>query len=400
MMTAVTIGAFVLLLRMDERFTDVPELLRFSGGPEVARDVASTIAGAIMGFIGVVFSITIVALQLASSQYSPRALRGYLRDRVTKVTLGAFVSTFAFALLTIRHVDSADVVVPNLTMTGLFALTFGCVLLFIAYIHRIAQSIRVTYILDTVLDETTAAIERVLPPPDEGVQGRQQSSPFDEQGVTVHLHGAGGVLVDIDREQVMDAARESGGIVELLVVPGDFVRRGGPVARVHGVAEAPDRLHRAWSFASERALASEVAYGLRQLVDVGLRALSPGINDPTTAVQAIDRLHELLGLILQRDDPDPWLVDDDGIRRAWMPMRSWADHVALALDELRIAGRGQLQVHRRLLHLVEDLLSVAPAHRCAPLEERRDALLAEVTEAFDRPIDARTAMMADSRGMG
>lgn len=400
LMTAVAIAMLVLLLRLDSTFQQVPEPLRFSGGPEVARDVASTIAGAIMGFIGVVFSITIVALQLASSQFSPRALRGFLRDRVTKATLGAFVATFAYALLTIRHVDGADVTVPNLTMTGLFALTFLCVVLFIVYIHHIAQSIRIGKILDTVLHETRHAIDRLLP----GRDGRDaaSASPFDadDPAAVVHLRGKGGVLVDVDRRVLLECAVASGGIIELVVAPGDFVRHGGPVARVHGVTEPPTGIDRAWSFANERSMHGEVGYGLRQLVDVALRALSPGLNDPTTAVQAIDRIHEVLGLLLDRDDPDPWLLDDEGMRRVWLPARGWEEHVSLALDEIRIAGAGQLQVHRRLLRLLEDLMTAAPEWRRRPLEVRRAALLRETASSFDAELDLRSAVVPDSRGLG
>ena len=154
-MVTCTVAVFVLLLRLDEHYDEVASVFEFTGDPSAARDVASTIAGAMMGFIGIVFSITVLALQLASSQFSPRALRGFLRDRITKLTLGTFVSALVYALLTMHRVDGAAVSVPDLTMTALFGFTLASIVIFIVYIDHIAHAIRVVNILESIAHENS-----------------------------------------------------------------------------------------------------------------------------------------------------------------------------------------------------------------------------------------------------
>jgi uncharacterized membrane protein len=378
-------------------------VLEFTGSPETAREVASTIAGATMGFIGVVFSITIVALQLASSQFSPRALRGFLRDRLTKVTLGAFVSTLAYSLLLIRHVDGSEIVVPDLAMTGLFALTFGSIALFIAYIDHIAHSMRVVNIIETIAAEARHAVDTSWPMLKDDPSGVELTPPFEgEGGIEVRHEGPGAVLVRVDDGDLVAAARRSGGVVKLHVRPGRFVRSGCVVATVHG-APAGARttgIASSLSFDVERTMQDDIGYGLRQLVDIGLRALSPGINDPTTAIQTIDRIHDVLGMMAVRDEPDGWIRDADGAPRAWAPVAGWDDLVPLGLDELRIAGSGSLQVHRRLLQLFDDLLEHAPSARHAPLQARRDALVAATGAAFELELDAGLSLVPDASGIG
>ncbi|MCB0878392.1 MAG: DUF2254 domain-containing protein [Thermoleophilia bacterium] len=404
-MVAVSLATLALLLRLDEQQHDLPELLAFSGDPKAARDIASTIAGAMMGFIGVVFSITVVALQLASSQFSPRALRGFLRDRLTKVTLGAYVSTLAYALLLIRHVDGSGVVVPDLAMTGLFVLTLGSIALFIAYIDHISHSIRAVNIIETIAAELRSAIVDDLRPYETEPLGIDPShDPFSDDGPLLHHDAAGAVLVHVDRSELANAARRHGCVIELLVRGGSFVRAGAAVARVHGLAPGAQlpaaEVAAAMSFDVERTMQDDLSFGLRQLVDIALRALSPGVNDPTTAVQAIDRIHDALALLATRADPDPWIRGDDGHPRAWIPVASWSDRVSLALDEIRVAGRGSLQVQRRLLALLDDLLEHAPAGRRPPLQTQRDAVERAVLETFPDPLDRAAAATADMIGIG
>ena len=397
-----SVAALFLLLRLDARVDSPPSLLAFSGDPQSARDVASTIAGAMMGFIGVVFSITIVALQLASSQFSPRALRGFLRDRMTKVTLGAFVSTLVYALLTMRHVDGADVVVPDLTVTGLFALTFTSIVLFIAYIDHVAHSIRAVNVIETIAGELRRSILDTRELLEHEPTDVPLHDPFEADGVEVHHDGAGGVLVNVDRGELAAAGRGCGGVVELVVRPGAFVRSGALVGRVHGATGEVNgsAVRQALSFDVERTMQDDVAFGLRQLVDIALRALSPGVNDPTTANQAIDRIHDGLGLLAQRRDADPWVRDSSGAPRAWVSTVGWDELVALALDELRLAGAGSLQVHRRLLAMLDDLIEHAPAARRPPLQLRRDEIVASADTAFDTELDRTSARQPDLLGIG
>ena len=399
-MVGCAVAGLALLLRLDSLVQDPVAILEFSGDPEAARDIASTIAGATMGFIGIVFSITIVALQLASSQFSPRALRGFLRDRVTKVTLGAFVSTLTYALLLIRSVDGADVVVPDLAMSGLFMLVIACIVLFIAYIDHVAHSIRVVNILETIAAETQRSILSNRPMLEREPLDDPAQAPLDARAAPLRYDGSGGVLVGVDRAALAELARASGVVIELHVRAGEYVRRGGVLGRANGATGAAPDVSSALSFDVERTMQDDVAFGLRQLVDVALRALSPGVNDPTTAVQALDRIHDALGQLAVRSDPDPWIRDADGAPRAWVRVTTWDELVALALDEVRVAGRGSLQVQRRLAAMLDDLLAVAPPARIEALQVRRDALRRSIDDAFADPLDRQLAASADPTGIG
>jgi uncharacterized membrane protein len=403
-LVACMVALLALLLRVDSRFDNLPEALRFTGDAEAARDVASTIAGATMGFIGIVFSITIIALQLASNQFSPRVLRGFLRNRLTKVTLGTFVSTLAYSLLLIRHLDASDVTVPDLALDVLFLLTAACIVLFVVFIDHVAHSIRAVNVIETIASETRHAIERDRAPLTQPPLVDPSHDPFGDDGVDVRHRGAGAVLVHVDRERLASIAADGGVVVELLARPGDFVRTQGVVARLHGLAAGGDaadvRVDDALDFDVERTMQDDLAFGLRQLVDVGLRALSPGINDPTTAVQALDRIHDLLAMLLERRDPDPWVRDADGKPRAWTRTITWSELVALGLDELRLAGTSAPQVQRRMRALLDDLLRDADPTRAHALQVRRDALDAALGDSFELELDVELASAADASGIG
>lgn len=402
-MVAGAIGLFYLLLQLDEQTLPIPEILDFAGNANAARDVASAIAGAMMGFIGIVFSITILSLQLASSQFSPRALRGFLRDRVTKVSLGTYVAAFTYALLVMRNVEPNTP--PNLTMTGLLLVTFASIIVFIWYINHIAHEIRLVNILETIAGETTSAVERTFP---DGYDGAEPSSigPDASRGIDVRHDGRGASLVGIDEEALCATAKDADGTVEMVLVHGSFVRHGAVVARLHAGSDDVDverlrkKVARCFQFDVERTLQHDVAFGLRQLVDIALRALSPGINDPTTAVQAIDRIHDVLGRLVDRDWPDPWHRDGDGTPRVWMPLASWEDHVRLAFEEIRLVSGAQLQVLRRLEHVLDDLIACAPPHRSLPLERQRRALHLASEAELDRPEDVQASRVADPTGIG
>jgi uncharacterized membrane protein len=379
-------GAFLLAaltLSLDRILEADGTVFNFGGSADGARDVLATIAQSMLTFTALVFSITMLVLQLASSQLSPRVMRTFLRDRSNQVVLGLFVATFLFTLLVLRDVrssDSGDEFVPGLSITLAFVLLLASVAAFIYYIDHMAHAVRATTVISSIAGETADAIERLYPealgrePVRSSVEAPDRS-PFD---ATVVANSTGN-LVSVDEDGLFEALRESGIVAELVPMVGEFVADGQPLFRLRGPVDEDlaGQLRAQLSFSDERTMQQDAAFGFRQLVDIGLRALSPSTNDPSTAVQAIDRLHELLRQLARREFPSSVRLDDRGQPLLVVPRPDWADYVRLAVEELRIAGSGQVQVRRRLKAMLDDLATVAGPDRRVALRRELDAMTAE-----------------------
>ncbi len=367
----------------------------FGGGAVAARSILTTIAAAMITFTGLVFSITIVALQLAGGQYSPRVMRTFLRDRTSKLALATFVATFSFAL-TVLRATRGDAI-PGISVNVAIILVFVSVGVFIHYINHTAHAIRAAAIIESVAAETRDCIERVYP------QDRREIAPATEEpgdGATLANDGRPGVVTDLDVEGIVACAVAAGGLVTLRVGVGDFVPTGGALLDVR--APDPSRVDpRPFvRLARERTMQMDPAFGIRQLVDLATRALSPGINDPTTAVQALDQIHDILRRLVTRPLPPGRAADADGVLRLSYATPTWADFVSLGTDEIRICGAASLQVHRRLRSMLEDLLQLADAQRRPPLTEQLTLLDAAAQREFADARDRRMAGLADAQGIG
>jgi len=277
----------------------------FGGTADSAARILSTTAMAILTVTGVIFSITMLVLQQASQQLSPRALRTFLRDPGTQVVLGTFIGTFLYSLLVLRQVRTAEggeEFVPSLSMAVGMVLVLASLALFIYFINHVAQSIRPSTVIGRIAGETRDAIAHVCG--NEGGNGNSHraplSRPTDQHARLITRKGAGGVVTRIDYARLEAIARDSGCTIEIVPVVGDFVREGGEVARLWGPGEDIDdqAILGGVGVNAERSMEQDPAFGFRQLVDIGERALSPGVNDPTTAVQVLDRIHDLLGRLV------------------------------------------------------------------------------------------------------
>ncbi len=320
------------------------------------------------------FSITIVVLQLTSSQFSPRVLRTFLRDRLTQAALGVFVATFVYAVLVLRTVRSTseDPFVPALSTTvgvGLLLLSVG---MFVAYIHHVATTIQVSSILERIGRETRAAIDRRFPPA--GRPAGRDTPPLLPDASAVLPASRSGALVRVDEAGLVQAAFDADVVLRLRVRLGEHVPQGAPLLEVLGDAQRLDagQALAAIRLARDRTLEQDVAFGFRQLVDIADRALSPGINDPTTAVQALDELHDLLRRLVTRRLPPDRHTDGGGALRLVTPAEEFRDYLALALDEIDHYGADSLQVQQRVRRLLEDLEAAARSeHRPAMVERRQ-----------------------------
>jgi uncharacterized membrane protein len=397
------IGAMVaatLMVELDQQTGgDDPSWLVFGRGEASARAVLAVIAGSTITFTGTVFSITIVALQLASTQFSPRVLRTFLRDRASQHCFGVFVATALYSLMVLREVGS-EVDVPGLAVTGSFALVVASIFAFVFLVHHVSQSIRAVSIMEAVAAETRASIRENFPLDyvDDFGDAEPPSGPPTQ---VILLERGPGDLLGVDENDLVRIAQRHGAVFELLPTVGDYLPSNVPVLAVHGgdgTVATPEILPHI-GIGPERTLYQDTAFGFRQLVDIAEKALSPAINDPTTAVQAIDRLHDLLRRIAVRPLPSGRWGDADGTLRLLITQPRWEDYVHLAFDEIRHFGIASLQIPRRLRAALLDLKGAAPPERHAVLDEQLAALDEAVSREYEVPEERRMARRADSQGL-
>lgn len=357
----------------------------YTGGPEGARAVLSTIAASMITVAGVTFSITIVALTLASQQFGPRLLRNFLRDFGNQVVLGTFVSTFLYCLLVLRTVRGTDNggFVPQLAVTAGVALAMLSLGVLIFFIHHVATSIQASRIIANVAEDLEGAIDRLFPEaigkdaasadgPRASADGARKAD-----GARTVIARTTGYVQTIDADGLMSLAREHDLMVRVHARPGSFVRRGGVLLTV---APAPGQVHPndksfqdLFIIGSDRTGTQDVTFFIDQLVELAVRALSPGINDPGTARLCIDRLEHALCHLAGRHIPSTERYDDEGRLRVLACPLTFPDVVESAIDEIARYGRSSVSVTCRLLEAVRDVGS------CVRREADRRALLRAAT---------------------
>ncbi|MDQ3388350.1 MAG: DUF2254 domain-containing protein [Gemmatimonadota bacterium] len=336
----------------------------FTGGPEGARAVLSTIAGSMITVAGVAFSVLIVALSLASSQFGPRILRNFMQDRGNQVVLGAFTGTFLYCLLilrTIRGEENADFV-PHLSITVAVALAIISLGVFIFFIHHSAVSIQAPVVISEIARELRHSIDRRFPD-SAGVAPEGEASPlppgFSEEATPI-LSLADGYLQAIDEDELLETACEHDLVMELELRPGHFVVCGTPLVRVSpapGVTgEVCKRLQGAFSLGRQRTQTQDVEFSIRQLVEIAVRALSPSVNDPFTAINCLDYLGAAIIQMARVQLPPRHRIDASGSLRIIMNPVTFAGATDAAFDQIRQHGREDVAV---TLHLLEVLAGVA-----------------------------------------
>ncbi|MFI9051586.1 DUF2254 domain-containing protein [Streptomyces sp. NPDC053427] len=386
----------VSALQGAKAYGEVRELISIA---EDSKTIVTTISSAMLTFIGVVFSISLVAVQMASGQLTPRVVRIFIRSRISKATLTVFLATFLFSLLVltshesesnVRQVTSVPVVQSLLTM-ALLALSL---LLFIAYVSATLRLMQVGPVVDRIARETFRMMAR-----DVG-EGRDEVPLPAETGRVAH-QGRAGVLLDVHVARLVRVGRRHGAVLRLIPRIGDFVMPGTPVLAVHGGTVPPRWAVRyAVSVGVERTFHQDLGLGLRQLSDIALRALSPAVNDPTTAVQCLDRIVQILAAMVHRPLGAVYHRDRRGAVRLAQNGPAWADLVDLGLTEIRESSVCSPQVTRRLLAGIDDLLLLAPEERREPLVRHRTLLLQAVERTVPTAAERRFASRPDRQGIG
>lgn len=390
--TVATLAAIALatgLPLVDQRIAqDRSAWFLFGGGAESARALLSTISSSMISFTALVFSITVLVLQLASGQFSPRVIRTFLQEPATKLAMAVFVGTFVYALVVLTKVRAApDVFVPALAVWFAFALILASVGVFIHYIDRMANSVRAITVLTRIAAETRDGIDRMYPDDVSEEPEAGNARPSHQPDLVIHHAGAPGVVIAVDADTLLHLASSAGALIALVPRIGDFVPTDTQLFRVWGSGEVDQAaLLRAVAIEEERTPHQDPAFGFRQLVDIAVRALSPGLNDPTTAVQALDQLHDLVRRLCRRRFPAEARADESGSVRLLLPRPTFDDYVTLAFEEILAYGKSSVQVIRRMRGALQDCMAVAPPARQRVLREQlqqMDALSA--MSGSDRP---------------
>lgn len=351
---------------------DWPRL--FGAGAAGARGMLSTIAGSMMTVVGVTFSMTLVTLALASSQYTSRILRNFMRDRITQVVLGIFAGIFTYCLIVLRTIRGGDEggFVPSLSVAFSVVLAIGGIGTLIFFIHHIASSIQASSIIASVAKETMVAVDRLFPeklgqePMDDEADLSLLPLPARNwQAVTAMRNG---YLQSVDNAALLRLAREHKTIVRMDRGIGEFVVQNTPLASL-ALENPPDQeivaaLRSAYSIDRFRTVHQDCAFGIRQLVDMALRALSPGINDSTTAVMCVDYLTAILARLASQGTPSSHRYEDGELRVIAIGP-TFASLVAESFDQIRGSAAGNVAIMLRMLGSLQTIASLtgSPSRR-------------------------------------
>jgi uncharacterized membrane protein len=355
----------------------LPSWTRF-GNADSARQILTTLAGAVITVVGVVFSIMIVTLTLASTQFGPRMLRNFIRDRGTQLTLGTFVATFVYATLVLISIGGSNGrFVPHLSITvavGLVAISMGVLIYFI---NHIAKSIQLPQVIASIARDLSKAIDAESTPADTPLEAGPSMEELlrrmAESGGTVAAP-ASGYLQFVKHRQMVRLATEKGAVIRLIDRPGHFLVRGHPIASVwppQAAADVADALRRAHITGPNRTLAQDLAFAIDQLVEIAIRALSSAVNDTFTALTCIDWLGESLSKVSTQWHPVRVHRDTHGYIRVITPHVSYERLIERAFEKIRQAGRGMPAVLIRQLDALTEIMESVDT------VERRDLLLAQ-----------------------
>ncbi len=392
-----------VLPEIDERTTSSIGI-KFGGGAAVA--ILGAIAGGMITFTGFVFSILLLAVQFGSSEFSPRMLRRFLRDRTTKLALGMFMATFIYALAVLRTIGTSPDpnFVPDNSVSAAVILLLLSMLMFLRLIHRTTQGLRVAAVVAELGRDGAALMRRTYPEPapDSAAEEAEPNLPAEERCRVVDYRGEPGILQSVDVRGLVEFARDSDVVIELIPRVGDLLVSEAPLFRVHGGGADIDekRLQGSVALGDERTTRQDPAFVFRLLADISSKALSPGVNDPTTSAQALDQIEILLRLLAGRRLTPGVLRDEAGRVRLRYPTPSWEDFLSIALDETRFFGETSVQITRRLRALLEDLQAIVPSYRQPAVEAQLALLESSVGRTFAEAPERQIAAVRDRQGIG
>jgi uncharacterized membrane protein len=354
---------------------------------------------------GIVFALAFLMVQFSATAYSPRLVQWLARSPLLWHAVGIFSATFIYALAAIGWVERSvgGGSAPFLSSWMVIAMLLASVGMFIALIDQLSL-LQLDRTLAFTADQGRRAIEQFYAVLEDG--STTESPRADALAglllaSTVRHWGRPSVVQTLDFDVLLALASEAGAVVEVACAVGDTLVEGTPMLRVYGSAPMDERaLRRGFSLGHERTFEQDPKYAIRLLVDIAIRALSPAINDPTTAVQALDQIEDLL-LRLGRHRLDVGAIRDrSGALRVIVPVPTWDDFIILAFDEIRFCGATSVQVMRRMRALAADLIQALPAERHPALAHYRERLDATIAQSFSDGEDKKDASVEDRQGLG
>ena len=340
----------------------------YGSRPEGARSLLSTVAGSTITVAGVVFSITLAAVTYASGQYGPRLLSNFMRDRGNQVTLGVFIGTFLYCLIVLRTIRSAaetsadtggavrEAFVPHIAMFGALAFAVASIAVLIYFVHHVTDAIHINNVIARIgrgliediaqrSEEEPAANCAEAPPSEESASGWQVPAPRT------------GYVEAFDAEALLEIATERRAVITVLVMPGDFIHRGRPLLRVEPAGdEELSACGELFSIGRKRSALQDLRFPIDELVEIAARALSPGINDPFTAIACIDWLGAALIDLSAMPVPPSRLCDDDGEIRLNIPRPSFADYLHAAVGQLAPYAAKDSNAGAHLLRMLDGVI--------------------------------------------
>ncbi|HET7294351.1 MAG TPA: DUF2254 domain-containing protein [Vicinamibacteria bacterium] len=372
----------------------------FGFGPDGARAVLGGLVASVFTFIVFVFSILLVAVQIASANLSPRVIAGMLSHWPVRVALGLMVFTFVDGLAVLGRIEAT---VPQLGVAGVIAASLASIVAFLYLIDHMSRRLRPVSVLSQVGRDGGRVVESSYPRllGETPLVAKAPEGPDDRPPTQEVRCRSGGVVLAFDVAGLVAIASAADGQIELVPQVGDFVAKGDPLFRVRGRGVLDEELllqHVA--LGAERTVEQDPAFPFRIIVDIASKALSPAINDPTTAVLAIDQLHHLLRNVGARQLDTGLARDADGRVRLVYRTPGWEDFVDLAVTEIRHFGATSIQVARRLRAMLEDLVAALPSERHPPLRAELRLLARSAERTFADAEDRARAERGDSQGLG
>jgi uncharacterized membrane protein len=369
---ALTLGcAGAFLSWLEEEFPAVsawvPAVLFPShADPQVAQVILAGIAASIMTVVSIVFAILLMTLTLASMQFSPRIIVSFSRDRVTQWTLGIFLGTFLYCMAALPAARSLpQPFAPVATVLGAMVLALICVGLLLFFIHHISQAISVNHIVDRIAVETEAMIDEIMPWPHRLNHHLDDAEPLRPNPSEVAVFSeASGYIRLVDTRRLVALAKQYHVTIRVLRRVGHFVPEGIPLMMVSKGNRLPPEgtaeLLAAFDLGPTRTLQQDVEFGVLQIVDVALKAISPAVNDPTTAINCIDQLSRILIRFASREPPEDLLYDPPGIVRASIGSIHFGRLLEAALEQIRMYSKTDVAVSLRALRALGDIAASTP----------------------------------------
>jgi uncharacterized membrane protein len=382
----------------------VPKILFPSeSDPQLAQVILGGIAASIMTVVSIVFAILLMTLTLASMQFSPRIIVSFSRDRVTQWTLGIFLGTFSYCMGALPAARSFPrPFAPVVAVMGAMLLALACVGWLLFFIHHISRAISVNHIVDRIATETEAIIDEVMPWPHrpERTDGDDPRRGYTWE--TTVASETSGYIRFLDAKRLVALAKEYHVKVDVLRRVGHFVPAGVPLMKLSKgdrmPADGSEELRRAFDFGPTRTLQQDVEFGVLQIVDIALKAISPAVNDPTTAIGSVDQLSRILIRFVSREGPESILYDPPGLFRVHVPWIGFEQLLDSAFEQIRWYSRSDVAVSLRLVRALTDIAVTTPDPVCRRILADRGRRIVEgcasgLGEAEMRPLRARAAAL-------